>query len=435
MHKVLVIARREYLAMVGSKAFLLSIAIMPILMVGGAVVPQLLKDRIDTRDKRIAVLDGSGRLYESLSEAVELRNEHAIRDPESNRQVAPAYKLERGAAGPVTDRQRLELSDRVRDGSLYAFVEIPEDVLDMPSDGRPAVLNFYAENTSLSDVKRWFDRTLTSLVQAERLQRAGIDPRVVERSGAVTVEGRGLFQETSEGEIKKARDREEVLSILLPLGIMMFMFMIIMMSAQPMLESVLEEKANRIAEVLLGSATPFQIMAGKLFGNVAGSLTVAAIYLTGAYGLARYNEATDLLPFDMLPWFVVFQLLAVLMFSSLFMAIGASVNQLKEAQSLLLPIWVLIVAPLFVWLNIVRDPSGSFSTWLSLIPPFIPMLMCLRMSATSTIPLWQPILGLVLMLATTLFCVFAAGRVFRIGMLTQGRTPRLGELLRWAFTG
>ena len=134
-----------------------------------------------------------------------------------------------------------------------------------------------------------------------------------------------------------------------------------------------------------------------------------------------------MVPFEILPWFVVFQLLAVLMFSSLFMAIGASVNQLKEAQSLLLPVWILIVLPLFVWLNIVREPTGSFATWFSLIPPFIPMLMCLRMSATSAIPLWQPILGLVLMLVTTALCVFAASRVFRIGMLTQGRAPEVGR--------
>ena len=215
----------------------------------------------------------------------------------------------------------------------------------------------------------------------------------------------------------------------------MFMFMIIMMSAQPMLESVLEEKTNRIAEVLLGSASPSQIMGGKLLGNVAGSLTVAAIYLTGAFLLAKYNDTVDLVPLEFLPWFAVFQLLAVLMFSSIFMAIGASVNQLKEAQSLLLPVWILVMGPLFVWLNIVRDPMSSFATWLSLIPPFVPMLMCLRMAATDSIPLWQPVVGLVLMLITTWLAVFASSRIFRIGMLSQGQTPKLRDMVRWAFSG
>jgi ABC-type Na+ efflux pump permease subunit len=435
MPKVFVIARREYLAMVGSKAFLVSIAIMPVFMLGGAIVPNLMRDHVDTKDKRIAVIDRSGELYGSLEEAVALRNEHGISDAETGEKIAPAYQLERVSSDGDADQIRLELSDRVRNGQLYGFLEIPEKILQTPTDGQPTVMTFYAENTTLSNEKRWFDRTVTGIVQARRLQSAGIDPQVVERSRAVTMEGRGLFRRTADGEIEKAKNRQEVITILLPLGLMMFMFMIIMMSAQPMLESVLEEKSNRIAEVLLGSATPFQIMAGKLFGNVAGSLTVAAIYVTGAYGLARYNDALDLVPFDVLPWFAVFMLLAVLMFSSIFMAIGASVNQLKEAQSLLLPVWILIVAPLFVWLNIVREPTGSFATWFSLIPPFVPMLMCLRLSATSAVPLWQPILGLILMLGMTFVCVFAAGRVFRIGMLAQGRAPKISELLRWAISG
>jgi ABC-2 type transport system permease protein len=86
-------------------------------------------------------------------------------------------------------------------------------------------------------------------------------------------------------------------------------------------------------------------------------------------------------------------------------------------------------------MNIVREPHGSFATWFSLIPPFIPMLMCLRMASTSAIPVWQPILGVLLTLLTTAICVFAASRVFRIGMLTQGRAPKLNELIRWAITG
>ena len=100
-----------------------------------------------------------------------------------------------------------------------------------------------------------------------------------------------------------------------------------------------------------------------------------------------------------------------------------------------MPIWMLIVLPMFVWFNIVREPNGSLAVGMSFIPPFTPMLMCLRMAATTAIPLWQPLAGFVIMLATTGLAVFAAGRIFRIGMLSQGRAPRLGELIRWAVTG
>ncbi|MCU0960432.1 MAG: ABC transporter permease [Pirellulaceae bacterium] len=435
MRKAFVIARREYLAMVGSKAFVISLAVMPIFMVGGAVIPQLLKDRVDVREKQFVVLDQTGTLLPAIREALETRNRHSTHDPTSGKQVAPEYRLADAPAAPVTDELRLQLSDRVKRGELYAFVEIPADVLEMPRAGVSSVVSFYGENTALSDEKRWFEGTLTELIQSLRMRSAGIDPTVVAQSRAITFEGRGLFARDEAGGVKKARDEQMLMSIFLPMGIMMFMFMIIMMSAQPMLETVLEEKTNRIAEVLLGSASPLEIMTGKLFGNVAGSLTVAVIYLTGGYALARYNQVTDLVPFHILPWFAVFQVLAVLMFSSMFMAIGAAVNQLKEAQSLLLPVWVLIVLPLFVWINVVREPNSSFATWLSLIPPFIPMLMCLRLASTSAIPLWQPLLGLAIMVATTGLCVFASSRVFRIGMLTQGRAPKLNELLRWAITG
>lgn len=96
---------------------------------------------------------------------------------------------------------------------------------------------------------------------------------------------------------------------------------------------------------------------------------------------------------------------------------------------------MLVMVPLFVWLNIVREPNSSFATWLSLIPPFVPMLMCLRMAATDSIPLWQPVVGLILMLITTWLAVFASSRIFRIGMLSQGQTPKLRDMVRWAFSG
>jgi ABC-2 type transport system permease protein len=135
------------------------------------------------------------------------------------------------------------------------------------------------------------------------------------------------------------------------------------------------------------------------------------------------------------PWFLAFQILAVLMFGSLFMAVGAACNQLKEAQSMLLPLWLIMMLPMFVWFQVVGDPTGSFATWLSFVPPGTPLLMVLRLSSSAAVPWWQPALGIVVMLAATWLCVFAAARVFRIAILAQGKTPRLVELLRWAMRG
>ena len=182
-------------------------------------------------------------------------------------------------------------------------------------------------------------------------------------------------------------------TIFLPFGMMMLMFMVIFLAAQPMLESVLEEKSQRIAEVLLGSANAFQLMVGKLIGGVGGSLTVVATYAIGGGALAWYYDYLHLVPLRIVPWFIIYQVLAVMLFGSIFMAVGAAVNQLKEAQSMLMPIWLLMMFPLFVWIQVVRDPMGSFATWLSFIPPATSLMMVLRMGSTAAVPLWQSAAG------------------------------------------
>jgi ABC-2 type transport system permease protein len=213
------------------------------------------------------------------------------------------------------------------------------------------------------------------------------------------------------------------------------MWMVIFLAAQPMLESVLEEKSQRIAEVLLGSVSTFQLMIGKLLGGVGGSLTVVLVYGLGAIGLAWHFDALHLVPLRVIPWFLVYQVLAVMLFGSLFMAIGAAVNQLKEAQSMLLPVWLVMMFPLFIWFQAIREPMGGLATWMSFFPPATPLMMVLRIAATSAVPWWQAALGVVVLLATTLLIVLAAARIFRIGFLAQGKAPRLAELLRWALRG
>ena len=198
-----------------------------------------------------------------------------------------------------------------------------------------------------------------------------------------------------------------------------------------MLESVLEEKTLRISEVLLGSANAQQLMMGKLLGNVAGSLTVFGVYALGGLCFASYQGYASLIPWHVLPWFLVYQVLAVLMFSSVFMAIAACVSQLREAQSLLLPVWMVIMLPLMVWIKAVREPNSLMATGLSFFPPSTPLMMTLRLSTGATIPLWQIMLSFVILVGGTVLGVTAAARIYRIGILWQGKTPRLSEMISW----
>lgn len=444
MRKVWTIACREYGAMVATKAFLATITLMPILMFGGIVVASRLKDVEETDDKVVVVADGSGALFADLEQAAAARNTRFVKSKseisdsdESRLTVGAHYVLRQHSQQELDAGERLALSNQIRKGDIAAFVEIPADVMsDDTNTIAKTKIRFHAQNALLSGERRWLEQTINNTLRSKRLSALQIDPEEVRKASTpVAVLPLGLFKKNSAGEVEGAGENRNLVGIFLPFGVMMLMFMVIFLSAQPMLESVLEEKADRIAEVLLGSASPFQLMLGKLLGNVAGSLSVVAIYAAGACAVAVYNDWTDMIPFDVVPWFLAFQVLAVLLYSSVFMAVGAAVTQLKEAQSMLLPVWLVLSCPMFVWLQVIREPNGALATGLSFFPPATPMLMVVRLASESVIPIWQPICGLVILVAATLLCIFLAGRVFRIGILWQGKTPKVNEILRWALRG
>ena len=439
MRKVWTIAKREYAAMVATKAFLLSIAFMPILMFGGILVATKVEKLGDTSDKTIVIADGTGgELFGDLEKAAESRNAWltaaaagTTEAPTKGRGVK--YKLQRYTKDELTDTDRLALSERVRNGEIKAFMEIPAGVVE--GDGAGDV-RFFSSDAIFSMERNWVDSSINDAIKSRRLAALDVDAEAVKKATATTpVVPRGLLKELSGGRIRGADEKGNMAAMFMPFAFMMLMFLIIMLSAQPLLESAIEEKSGRIAEVLLGSVNTFQLMLGKLLGNVAGSLSAVLIYGAGGYALAAYNGWTDLIPWDLVPWFVVFQILAVLLFSSLFLAVGAAVTQLKEAQALLLPIWLLMCVPMFVWLPIVREPNGPIATWLTFFPPATPLVMVLRLASEEVAPAWQVWGGLAVLVGTTAAITYMAGRVFRIGILWQGKTPKLRELARWAFAG
>ncbi len=216
----------------------------------------------------------------------------------------------------------------------------------------------------------------------------------------------------------------------LPLGIMMLMFMVIFMAAQPMLESGMEEKQYRIAELLLGSVSPTELMTGKLLGNVAGSFVIFAIYGLGGLLVANQNSWELRLGWSHMPWLIIFQILGVLFFSSIFLAIGASVSELKEAQSLLLPVWLLLMFPMMVWFVAVRDPNGTVAVTLSFFPPSTPLMMSLRLASGQTIPFWHLPAAVLLMLAATCAVVLFASRIYRASLLKTDSAASFRKLFQ-----
>lgn len=436
MHKIVVIAKREYFANVRTKAFIISLVLMPLMMLGGIFIPQALEGRVDIEDQKVVVLDRTGKVFTALVAAAERRNQHEIYDLDKKRQTDPRFILVQGPDKPIDDELRFDLSQRIRKREIHAFVEIDPAVLDAPEKAAATpCVHFHSESVISNSVSRWLQRVLTQHVHGERLRAAGLDAGLVQRATApVFMDNLGLLSRSTTGEITQAKEGSRGAALFAPMVIMMLMFMTIMMS-QTLMQTALEEKQQRIAEVLLGSATPFEMMMGKLLGNVGVSLTVVSLYLAGGFWLLRHNGYSDLVPSTVVAWFLVYQVFGVLLFGSVFIAIGASCTELKEAQNYLMPVMLILILPMMVWFKVLEEPMSRFATVLSLFPPCTPMLMVLRMSVTQAVPLWQPLLGVVLVLLAMLACVFAAARIYRIGILSQGKAPKMSELARWVISG
>ena len=439
MAKLWIIAQREFTAMVATKAFLFSLVMMPTLMFGGLVLLPALKGLGGQKTRTIVIADASGRFLDPILLAADARNEQinaAIAAETESPTNANPFEAEeiwlfKSAGEPVLDdAKRLELSDQIRAGELYAFVEIPAE-LAHPNTVDAVRIDFVSQDAALSTARRWLEGFVRQQLHTRRLTELGIDPeRVAQARVPVEMNPRLPYKSSTDGGLDGEQTANVLVSLFLPFGIMMLMFMVIFLAAQPMLESGMEEKSNRIAELLLASVSPTQLMAGKLLGNVAGSFVVFAIYGIGGWVVLSQNEWEASLPWSLMPLLIVFQILGVLFYSSIFLAIGAAVKELKEAQSLLLPVWLVLVLPMMVWFVVIRDPNGVVAVTLSFFPPSTPLMMSLRLGSGQSIPGWQAAAAALLMVFATAAVIVLAARIYRASLLKADSAKSIGQLFR-----
>jgi ABC-2 type transport system permease protein len=438
MRKVMWLALREYKTSVRTKGFIIGLIIFPIFMGGSSLAYFLLKDRVDTTDKRLAVVDRSGVLAEMILQTAEERNAKELHDKESGKKIKPAFIVEI-VEPDETDpsAQKLALSNRIRNGGLYAFLVIAEDVMHPAEGSKGPHITYHSKNAALDDLRDWLAWPINNYLRKQRLDETGVDPSAVQDIFRwMPVSGLGLVSvDEGTGAIKDAQKSHEGEAIGIPMIMAMLMFMMIMMGATPLLQSVMEEKSQRIAEVLLGSIQPFQFMMGKVIGGLAVSFTGGLVYVVGGIIAVRQFGLAEYIPYDILPWFFVYMLLAIVMFGALLASLGAACNDSKEAQAVTLPAFLPMMIPMFILFPVLKEPLSGFATGLSLFPFFTPMLMTLRISTPGGIPAWQPWAGLVGVLLFSALIVWAGGRIFRVGILMQGTPPKFSNLVRWVIRG
>ena len=427
MQRVLTIAETEFLALVRTKAFIIGILLVPVLMVVFITFMNYAEDHVDTTDRHIAVMDGTSVLYDHLARAAA---DHNTKAGLGDAKAAPHFLLRKvDLAGRSKEDVTVDLSSQVKDKSLFAFVDLPPDLIDA---GEKATYGFYAQTTSARPVTDFVEEAVNEAVAERRFAAAGIDQGLVRRLTAqATLTRFGLVERTESGDAVPAREVDDLSRIAVPMFVLVLMFMAVMTGAMHLLNAIIEEKMSKISEVLLGSVTPFQLLAGKLIGVVAVSILLTVVYLVGGiYSLISFGRA-DLIDPAIIGWFFVFMIAAALMFGAVFLAIGSACSDLKDSQSMVQPAMMLIILAYLASFVVMRAPESSLSVGLSFFPTITPFAMMLRLVMPPGPPIWQVVASVALLLATTALVVWAAGRIFRVGLLMQGKPPNLPELLKW----
>jgi ABC-2 type transport system permease protein len=424
--KILVVAGAEFGMLVRTKAFIITVALVPVLAIASILVQSLVAKQVDVTARRFAVIDRTGVLHGAIEQAAAARGQAIA----AGLLVGAPFLPERVEPGDApADELRLALSDRVRRGELFAFIDIAPGVM---APGSVARIWYFSDHPTYDDLRRWLETVVNDHVRGVRLRGAGVDPDVVARlAQPIPSDHLGLLARTPAGEVKQAEHVDAVRAYVVPLGLMYILFLTIFMSAPQLMNAVMQEKMSKISEVLIGSVTAFELMLGKLAGGAATSLVLAIVYLGGGLSVAAYSGYGGLISPALLVFFLVFMALAVLFYGSIFVAVGAACSDLKDAQSLITPVMIIAVMPMFAWQAVLRSPLSPFSVAISLFPPATPFMMLLRLAVSPKPPWWQVALGVALTAAATLGCVWAAAKIFRIGILATGKSPGVGQLLRW----
>lgn len=435
VRRVLWIARRDYLAVVRTKAFLIGLVVFPILFGGGGLASVLLRGKGGDPNREIAVIDRTGAARSAVLEAARQKNQDEMVDKDTGLQVTPRYEFESIAADNTRpEEQRLALSDRVRRGTLHAFIEIPPDALHPPAKP-PVAISYYA-GTSADPAQRWLAEAVNTGLRRARLAQLGIaennarDIATTEPLDSMAL----VVRDPQTGAIGQPRKRSPAETVI-PFVMVILLFMIVMVSVAPVLSAVSDDKQQRVFEMLLSTATPVDLMSGKVLSSVAISLTSSVFYIIGGLLALDALALLGLAPFNLLPWFLVYLVAEVTMLCALGTALGATCGSPQDAQHLAMPLLSPVVIPIFLLGPIIQQPNGPMATAISLFPLFTPITMMLRQSLPGGVPAWQPWVGLAGILIVTPLLTWGAARIFRIAILFQGQRPNAAQLLRWAVRG
>ncbi len=450
--KIGVIAWREFRHTALTKTFLFGAVILPIGMMGMLLVlPLLFASQFKPLVGEVAVVDSTGSFAGAFDDlVVERRDRDRSGDAEEvirklgiddrggmlSGGIAAAAKD--ATIGEVTatdfkpDSDDLveRLKEEARDGRWIAVAVIPEELLDeadaTEEQKAPMIDLFLPKETSPRHGDEISDLIRSTTVRV-RFSAAGENfERVQTMLDRPTVDVRRLGSEAG----KESGDSK--LRMLIPFGFMMLLWIATFTAGNFLLTSTIEEKSNKVIEVVLSAVGPLQLLWGKILGLALVSLVILISYGGLAIAGIAALALTELLSITVLLWAVVFFLIAYFTVAALMAAIGSAVNELSEAQTFMAPVMVILITPMLLWMPIGENPNGTLAVVTSMLPPILPFAMVMRIgAATDPVPIWQLLLSTAIGIVSVVGLVWAASRIFRVGILMQGKPPSPLELIRW----
>lgn len=433
MSKILVVVKRELVARVRTKAFIISTLLLPLMMGFFAVAPALLMS--GDRTQRIVIVDGSSDGF-----GEKIRGLLAAQQFEEKGEKVSRYALELIPAQGRVDAIR----DSVVAVTGFARQERPDSpdgVLVLTDDVLvTGKAQYFGGNVGSVGTMGQLEGSLSRALSGTRMERAGLDPKLVmqvmARADLSTIK-------VSEG---KATGESGAASFALAYGMGFILYLGILLYGQQTAGSVIEEKGSRIMEVLASSLTPFQMMLGKILGvGLTGLLQLGiwggSFYLVSSqrpllaklFGLdpvAMQGLPIPGMPGDLLLIFLLYFGLGFLVYGALFAAVGSMVNSLQESQQAAFPVTMMAVLGFFGTFAVIKDPNAGMGVVMSFIPFFAPFVMPVRWSMAA-VPVGQLLLSLASMVLGLLVVTWIAGRIYRTGILMYGKKPTIRELMRW----
>jgi ABC-2 type transport system permease protein len=433
MKKMMAVFKREYLQTVRKKMFIIMTFLLPFLMALLLAVPATLVRR-GLREKTVVVIDGTGKLGDafgdtqprsSLPATLQKMEQESSPAKIKSTYVNAADRDPERAAEPYLRDLRGTGEGAAIDGVLVVSASVLTD-----TDGK---VTFYSRSSADIIAQERMGRTLTRALQRLRIEESGVDPAKVDQ----------ILSEVdiSAVQISKSGDKKGGGEMNLFIGFVFgaLLIMPVFLYGVEIMRGIIQEKNDRVVEVLVSSMSPTHLLSGKILGLAAVGLTQTGVWLImgalgGAYTavsatMAGFNVMQFLRP-EVFIYFLVFFILGYLMLVCVYAIGGAACTSERDAQQLLAPIIMVMMLPWFLMMPILTNPDSTLAVVLSMIPLFAPMAMFARVLVSEP-PLWQIFLSILLTLGTIYVFLVAAAKIFRVGVLTYGKRPTIPELWRW----